>query len=145
MSTNPWQAPVIGQYTVGDSSVTVSWTFPPSEGAEQTEFFILYTNNGINQVIIQLNNGVSGIFTYTFNNLTNGTAYSFSIFAANENSSEYSNSQPLIINATPVGPPTGTTTVTATPSNGQVTLGWSTPSNDGGATISYILEYNTTG
>ena len=160
MSTNPWQAPyltgwtapVIGTSTptASNSSIIVSWTFPSSapDGISTDQFLIYLNGNPYDRV----GNGdnLNNIFTYTFNNLTNGNKYSVDIVAvgvilSNRLFTLFMSSQPLIINAIPVGPPTGTTTVTATPSNGQVTLGWSTPSNDGGATISYILEYNTTG
>ena len=160
MSTNPWQAPtypgwsapVIGTSTASNSSITVTWTFPSStpSNIKYTDQFMIYVN-GTQYDTVGNGDNLNNIFTYTFNNFENGYKYSIDIVAvgpyilSNNLVTIWYSSQPLIINAIPVGPPTGTTTVTATPNNGQVTLGWSTPSNDGGATISYILEYNTTG
>ena len=161
MSTNPftapnitgWPAPVIGTYTAGDSSITVSWTFPSSDPPEiSTDLFCIYLDGNPSYKIPQSEDNPPGsnIFSYTISGLTNGTYYDITIVAvavilSNVFETLYGSSEPLEFKTMPVGPPTGTTTVTATPSNGQVTLGWSTPSNDGGATISYILEYNTTG
>ena len=163
MSTNPWQAPtepgwsapVIGNSTAGNSSITVSWTFPSSNPPSimYTDLFLIYVNGNPYHKVLQSEDNPPGsnIFSYTISGLTNGNKYTVTIVAvgptifSNSLITIWGSSQPLIINTIPVGPPTGTTTVTATPSNGQVTLGWSAPSNDGGATISYILEYNTTG
>jgi hypothetical protein len=132
-------------------SAILSWTAPSSNGGSAILGYKVY--NAAGQIYDGSNNmfitdiGViyttSGalILTKTLTGLVNGTQYTFTIFAVN---SVGRSSIGASISITPglPGPPTN---LIAFSGNGYVTLSWSAPSNNGGATITeYRIQSNGT-
>src|ERR1035437_9117659 len=69
-------APTIGTATAGDTSATVTWSTPGSDGGSAITGYWIYPSSGPN-----INVGV--VTSYTVTGLTNGTAYAFKVAAIN--------------------------------------------------------------
>ena len=114
--------------TADDERVTLNWTAPASNGgAPITDYE--YEQNG------------SGAWTstggtatdYTVRNLTNGQPYTFKVRAVNRvGAGAASAASPSVMPAREPNAPTG---LSATADDQQVTLNWTAPASNGGATI----------
>lgn len=86
---------------------------------------------------------ISALSTNGSSALANGTTYSVQIRAVN---SAGAGNASLTTTATPVTVPTAPLSVVATPGNASISLNWSAPTSNGGATITdYEVEYSTNG
>jgi large repetitive protein len=113
-----------------NKAVYLTWSAPANNGG------------GLNQYIVY-QNGVQIKTTtdtaITIDNLNNGATYSFTVAAQNnagtgpQSSGASATPRPDVANR-----PTG---LTETPADGQVTLSWTIPDSDGGATIDYYVIY----
>jgi hypothetical protein len=128
----------------GDGEVVLTWTAPASNGSDITDYIVEYGETlgfpGNAQVFIE---GTSAITGATVIGLTNDTEYSFRVKAVNGlGESAYSN----VDTATPnvPAPPDAIINLVATGSNGQVTLTWSAPDDNGWVITDYIVEYGIT-
>jgi hypothetical protein len=115
--------------TAGNGSAQVSWTAPSSNGGSA---ITSYTVTPFIGSTAQTPVTVSGTST-TVTGLTNGTSYTFTVAANNANGAgpASSPSNAVTPNTLP-GAPTG---VTAAAGNGQATVNWTAPANNGGSTI----------
>jgi hypothetical protein len=119
--------------TPGNAQVALSWTAPANGGVAISGY--------------TLKRGTTTIYTgtntsFTDTSLTNGTAYSYTVFATNG----VGNSSTGSASATPRTIPTAPTSFAAdTATFGQITLSWALPSSNGGsAIIGYRLRSGTT-
>ena len=86
---------------------------------------------------------ISALSTNGTSALANGTTYSVQIRAVN---SAGAGNASLTTTATPITVPTAPLSVVATPGNASISLNWSAPASNGGATITdYEVEYSSTG
>ena len=123
----------------GDGQATVSWTPPVDDGGSPiTQYVVMSTPGGLGATIPVPVTGA------TITGLANGTAYTFTIAALNAaGDSEASESSDPV---TPVGPPEPPTNVEATAGDGQATVSWTAPIDDGGSTITgYTVTSNPGG
>ncbi len=136
-STTPG-APTELTATKGNASVDLSWTAPLSDGgANITSYTVSYTWSGGSGS----KTAISGTST-TVTDLTNGTLYSFTVAAVNTKGTGTSSGSAT---ATPSTVPGAPSSLTATAGNGSISLSWSAPDSNGGATItSYTVEYTST-
>ena len=117
----------------GNTSADVSWTAPVNTGGSPIESYTVTSNP--DGVYIT----VSGLST-TFPGLTNGTPYTFTVFATNginADSVESDPSLPII----PATVPTAPLNPTGVAGNSEVQVSWIAPVSDGG---SPILTYTVT-
>jgi hypothetical protein len=126
-------APTIGTATGGNAEATVTFSAPGSNGGSAITSYTVTSSPGS-----ITGTGASSPITVT--GLSNGTAYTFTVTATNivgtGSASSASNS---VTPATVPGAPTG---VTATAGNGQVSLSWLAPVDNGGSAITdYVIEY----
>ncbi len=123
-------APTIGTATPGNTSATVTWKAPASDGGSTITGYLITPYIGTTaQTGITVGDVLSDVVT----GLTNGTTYTFTVAA---------------INAVNTGPPSGTSNPvtpatapgapiigTATAGNASATVTWKAPASDGGSTI----------
>ncbi len=134
----PWRpsAPRNLQATRGDSSVTLTWEAPDTDGGSPILNYTIYrgTSPGNQTSGIQIGNEL----TYTNTGLTNGVTYYFTVSAKNV-AGEGPNSTEA--NATPATTPSSPLTLSASPvwdtetGTGHIVLTWSAPASDGGSEI----------
>ena len=126
--------------TGGDQEVELNWTAPASNGGESITGYE-YEQSGSGTWI-----STGGTDTdYTVFNLTNGQPYRFRVRALNSVGEGAASAASA--NVTPATEPDAPTGLSATTGNGQVTLRWTAPTNDGGATIlryEYELDFSGT-
>ena len=118
----------------GNAQATVSFTAPASNGGSAITGYTVTSNPG----------GLTGTGLTTpiiITGLTNGTAYTFTMTAANAIGTGLSSSPPSN-SVTPVTVPGAINSFSASAGNTQVGLFWSAPASDGGsAIIDYVIEY----
>ncbi len=118
----------------GDGQVSVAFS-PGSAGETPISNYEYSTNNGTTWVVCSPAIVSSPI---VIGGLTNGTIYAVKIRAINSIGSGFSSSA---INVTP-GLPSPPTNLTATPSNGQVSISFTEGSNSGSAITNYEYAIN---
>ncbi len=121
---------VIG--TRGDTQVSVAFTEPSALGTGTPTYTATsspgsFTASGSSSPLV-----VAG--------LTNGTSYTFTVTASNAFGSATSSPSSAV---TPAGVPATPSAPTPTAGNGQVSLSWTAPSNNGSAITDYLVYYST--
>jgi hypothetical protein len=130
-------APTSVTATPGDGAATVMWAAPSSNGGMPITSYTVTSTPG------NITTTTSGALTATLSGLTNGTAYSFAVFATNAvGNGSSSSSSPAV---TPVGVPGAPTNVTATAGSLSATVTWTAPGNGGSAISSYTVTVVQTG
>jgi len=121
--------------TPGNGQATLTWTAPNNGGSPITEY--QYSQDGGEWKGISSSGTLT---TCTVTGLTNGTTYTFEVRAVNSAGKEGISS-----GAQPVTPalmmvPSKPDNFTATSGNGQVTLRWTTPNDNGSPITGYIYS-----
>jgi invasion protein IalB len=112
--------------TAGNGQATVSWAAPASNGSPITGYTVTASNGA---TCTATPPATSCVVT----GLTNGTAYTFTVVAANAaGASAPSAPSASVTPATVPGAPTG---VSGVPGNAQVTVSWAAPASTGGSAI----------
>jgi len=131
-------APTSLSATPGNAQVALSWSAPSSAGSSAvTGYQIVYVADDGTEVT-----ATTGGTSQTITGLTNETSYTFVITAVNASAGAGS---PASVSATPssITVPDAPTGLSATAGNGQVTLAWTAPANNGGASITgYAITYS---
>ncbi|HEY3419639.1 MAG TPA: fibronectin type III domain-containing protein [Methanomassiliicoccales archaeon] len=124
--------------TAQDVATTLVWNAPYSNGgAPITDYRIFRgTSSGAESYIGNTSSGT--VLTFTDPGLTNGQTYYYQVSAVNSAGEGSRCSESA---ATPIGPPAAPQDLHAIPGNGQVILGWSAPSSNGGANVDYYVVY----
>ncbi|MCL2047375.1 MAG: fibronectin type III domain-containing protein [Defluviitaleaceae bacterium] len=105
-------------------------------------FWIRETNDSVSPQREEFVNSTATSFGMTITGLKPNTSYTARAIARN-NSASGTGQSAAIVFTTPANLPTAPQNFRATPGNGQVSLSWSAPSNNGGATItSYQVSSN---
>jgi putative cell wall-binding protein len=129
--------------TAGDSSATITWSPPASDGGSPITSYRITGRNTTAEKVVG-----GSVTSVLFDGLTNGTPYKFKVYASNSVGeglpSVLSNEVvPAPAPATVPGAPTG---VSAVAGNAQATVSWTAPASDGGSAITQyvITSTNTT-
>jgi len=119
--------------TAGDTSITVSWSAPASNGSAITAY-TLRARDVVASADVTPDITISGSTSGTFTGLTNGKAYTFRVAATNAaGTSSFSTASSSF---TPFGIPGVPTGVSGTASaSGQIAVSWSAPASNGGSAI----------
>ncbi len=128
----PPAAPTGVSAAPGSGSAIVSFTPGPNGGNPDVAFVVQCTSS---------NGGVGGgnFFTAspaTVTGLTNGKTYTCTVIAAHAQGASAPSSAS---NAIVIGVPSAPTAVSATPRNGEATVSWTAPANNGSAITNYIV------
>ena len=126
-------APTAVSATKGDGSATVSWTAPTSDGGKPiTSYTVIPFVGGTAQAATVVS-GSPPATTALVAGLTNGSEYSFKVFATNS-----VGAGPQSAASAPVTPgplPAAPTAVEAAAGDGSATVTWTAPTSDGGSPI----------
>ena len=120
--------------TPGNGQVILAWTMADNGGSAITKYEVS-SDNGGSWVTASDNAG------HTFTGLANGTQYTFRVRAVNI----AGNGTEATITATPRTGASAPQNFTAVAGNGQVTLSWAIPADDGGNTITEYQVSNDNG
>ncbi len=125
-------APSINSVTPGNGQVSIDFNEPSGDGGSN---ITQYTVTGIPGGIIAVGNSSPLVVT----GLTNGQAYTFTIYAVNAQGA--GPASPSSNAVTPIGPPGAPTITTVTAADGQATVSFQASTNTGGLPV---LEYTVT-
>lgn len=123
----------------GDAEANVSWTAPANQGGSPITSYTVTPSPGGSPITV-----AASQTTATVTGLTNGTRYTFTVFATND----VGNGLPSAPSGEvmPVSVPDSPTAVTGTSGDQQVTVSWAAPKDDGGESVSsYTVTPSPTG
>jgi predicted phage tail protein len=123
-------APTLASATPGNTQVVLIWTPPSTNGGALITNYHVYrgTISDEETWLTTLGN----VLTFTDTGMTNGQIYYYKVSAETSmGEGRLSNEQ----SARPGAVPTAPSITTATPGNAQISLAWTTPSNNGGSSI----------
>ena len=125
-ATPLWPAPADLAATPSDAQVSLEWT---NGNTQINNYYINYYVTNIGETdadAIQVTRESGPKTTYSVTSLTNGTDYTFEVWAKNGNRSDVGNKSEVLVTMIPAVPDN----FTATAGDTQVTLNWSDPNND---------------
>ena len=130
-------APTNVSASAGNTSVTLSWSAPASNGGAAIIGYTATSTPG------SATCSTSGALLCTVTGLANGTSYRFTVTASNVAGNSIPSSASVAV--TPAGPPAAPTSVAATAKKHIITATWRAPSSTGGFKISgYTVRVYTT-
>ena len=115
--------------TPGDTTASLSWSAPLSDGGQSITGYSV-TGTGGTATVTGTTASISG--------LTNGTSYNFTVAAIN---AVGTSSDVATITITPFGVPLAPASASASVASDSATVTWAPPSSDGGSSV---LSYNVT-
>jgi DNA-binding beta-propeller fold protein YncE len=129
-------APTNATSTPGNGFATVSVSTPASNGGSSIFLYTASSTDSNNVLATSTNRFIS------VPNLTNGTPYTFVVYATNlaGNSPNSSSTTVTPVNTSTV--PSAPQSLTAIPSNQQIALAWSVPASDGGSSLTGYQVYD---
>ncbi|MDD2819528.1 MAG: fibronectin type III domain-containing protein [Candidatus Nanopelagicales bacterium] len=124
----------------GNRQIALTWTAPIDGGSAITDYAIQFKASA-DASWTTFTDPVIGTTGATVTGLLNATSYDFRVATTNVvGTSGYSSA----VSGTPRTTPGVPTSITATPTSGQVSLSWTAPSSNGGSPITdYVIELKT--
>ena len=131
--------------TPGDTQIEVAWTAPADNGGSViTGYDLEYKLSSSSNWINTTHSGIG--ITFTITGLTNAANYNIRVAAINlpgTGSYVTGTSSPVSSATVPGGPPTG---LSLTPSDTQIALSWTAPTDNGGSALTgYSVQYSSDG
>src|SRR5438552_2355486 len=138
----PPSAPENLQAVAGDAQVTLTWDPPSNDGGAPILLYTIYrsTSSGEESFLIT----VPLVTMYVDLAVSNGVTYFYQVSATNAVGEGPRSSEASATPAAPATAPGAPRNLQATPGDGQVTLNWQAPSNDGGSPILLYTIYRST-
>ena len=137
-------APTIGTAVQGNGSITVNWTAPANNGGSPiTGYEVRVVNNATNAQVGALRPAAANATSLGISGLTVGTAYRFSVRAANAvGSGPFSaETAPVVFATVPGAPVIGNAVRGAAGAPITATANWTPPANTGGIPITGYIAY----
>ena len=128
-------APTLGE---GDGQLTVSWTAPDDNGSAITGYEVQYKRNLATVTTWSKQTAAASATSATIGSLTNGLEYAVRVRAKNAGGwSDESDST----TGTPRGKPAKPAAPTLGEGDGQLTVSWTAPDDNGSAITGYEVQY----
>ena len=136
-------APIIDAVTAGNGQLMVSFAAPDGDGGSAiTDYLVEYKRSSRSAWTIFDHSATATTMAYTIDGLSNGTSYDIRVSAINAVGLGTA-SQPE--SATPVTTPGAPSVTALTAGNGQLTVTFAAPGNNGGTAITdYKVDYKAT-
>ena len=131
--------------TPGDTSVTLRWSPPTSDGGSKIVDYVVETSSDGISGWTTVKDGSSVATSATITGLKNGTVYYFRVLAVNEHGPSPAS---VDVKVTPRAAPGAPRSLAAAPTNlsGQIRLAWAAPASNGGPTITdYVIQRSPNG
>src|SRR5580765_5054230 len=131
----------------GNGQVSLSWSAPSSNGgATITSYRVFRGTNSSNRLIVTSGGcaNLSAVFSCTDTGLSNGQSYDYIVSAVNSAGQGAPSNSAVATPFAAVNIPGSPQNLNASPGNGQVSLSWSAPSSNGGATITNYRVFRGT-
>src|SRR5439155_204419 len=127
--------------TAGDATIALVWSPPGSDGGSPITNYKIYRGNssGGESFFTEIGN----ILAYLDTGLTNGHTYYYKVSAVNAVGDGPLSNEASATPTAPATKPGAPRNLQATPGDGQVTLNWQPPSNDGGSPITIYKIYRS--
>jgi hypothetical protein len=122
----------------GNGSATVSWTAPSNGGSPISSYTVTPFIGSAAQTVVTVT-GSPPVTTATVQQLTNGTAYTFTVSATNAVGTGPASTASNAVTPSAPTVPAAPTGVTATGGNAAATVSWTAPANGGSAITSYTV------
>ena len=122
-------APTNVTATAGNTSATVNWTVPSSNGGSAIIDYTVTSSGSQTATAIG-----AGATSATVSGLTNGTPYTFTVHARNNVGAGAESAASTAVTPAP-NVPGQPTSVGAVPGDSQATVSWTAPANNGGSAI----------
>jgi hypothetical protein len=129
-------APLNATSTPGNGFATVSVSTPASDGGSAIFLYTASSTDSNNVLVTSTNRFIS------VPNLTNATPYTFVVFATNLAGNSPNSSSTTVTPVNTSTAPSAPQSLTAIPGNQQIALSWSTPSSDGGSSLTGYQVYD---
>jgi len=128
--------------TAGNSQVSLVWSAPASNGGASITDYVIQYSPSTGTSWSTFADGTSTTTTATVTGLTNGSSYIFKVAAVNSaGTGNYSSASSAV---QLVGAPGAPTSVVGTVGDAQVSLVWTAPSSNGGASITdYVIQHSS--
>src|SRR5216117_3787688 len=125
--------------TAGDATIALVWSPPGSDGGSPITNYKIYRGNssGGESLFTEIGN----ILAYSDTGLSNGHTYYYKVSAVNAVGDGPLSNEASATPTAPATKPGAPRNLQATPGDGQVTLNWQPPSNDGGSPILLYTIY----
>ena len=135
--------PLTFSVTRGPGEALLTWVAPVNNGGAAVTDYAIQYKISTDSTWLTFSDAVSNATSATVTGLVNGTQYDFKVAAVNPaGSSNYTSS----LQATPQAAPSAPMSLSATYNVTEVDLVWSTPTSDGGVTITdYVIKYRLQG
>ncbi|HVL87584.1 MAG TPA: fibronectin type III domain-containing protein [Candidatus Thermoplasmatota archaeon] len=124
--------------TRGDQSVALSWSYPANDGGRGVQYYMIHrgTSCGSKSLLTTV-----AIASYTDTGLTNGVTYCYAISAVN---AAGEGARTADVQATPARAPSAPRNLAAVAGDGNVSLSWDEPTDNGGLAVqSYQIHRGT--
>lgn len=125
---------------IGSQSVRLNWNLPASNGGSAiTDYLVQYSSNG-GSTWNDFSGSVSTSRFETVTALTNGSTYSFRVFAVNSIGASPASS---VVSATPSTTASAPTSLSVNAGNGQASISFTAGANGGNSISDYLVEYSS--
>ncbi len=125
--------------TAGDATIALAWSPPGSDGGSPITNYRIYRGNSSGGESFHIE--IGNVLVYSDTGLANGMTYYYKVSAVNAVGEGAMSTEASATPTAPVTAPGAPRNLQASPGDGQVTLNWQAPSNDGGSPILLYTIY----
>src|SRR5207249_661520 len=125
--------------TPGDTTVSLTWSPPVSNGGSPITNYKIYRGNSSGGESFHIE--IGNVLAYSDTGLSNGVTYFYQVSAVNAVGEGPMSTEASATPTAPATVPGAPRNLQATPGDAQVTLNWQAPSNDGGSPILLYTIY----